>query len=42
MVDDMPTWKYLYTCSKTGAKIYKMGKFIKKVYTDGKVGFYML
>ena len=33
----MPTWKYLYTCSKTGVKIYKLGECTKKVYPDGRI-----
>ena len=33
----MPTWKYLYTCSLTGVKIYKLGECTKKVYPDGSV-----
>ena len=33
----MPTWKYLYTCSKTGVKIYKLGEYTKKVYPDGRI-----
>ena len=37
MVKDMSTWKYVYTCSLTGVKIYKLGECTKKVYPDGRV-----
>ncbi len=35
----MPTYKYLYTCSKTGIKVYTNGICKKIVYPDGRVKY---
>lgn len=32
----MPTYKLLYTCSKTGIKVYTNGIYKKIVYPNGK------
>lgn len=35
----MPTYKLLYTCSKTGIKVYTNGTCKKIVYPNGKIKY---
>lgn len=35
----MPTYKLLYTCSKTGIKVYTNGVCKKIVYPNGKIKY---
>lgn len=35
----MPTYRLLYTCSKTGIKVYTNGYCRKIVYPNGKIKY---
>lgn len=35
----MPKWRYLYTCSSTGVKVYELGGIKKIVHPDGKTDY---